>query len=127
MDDYPLLHLLWTMLMIFGFIIWFWPPITVFGDLFRRHDCSGGKEVLWLVFVLVAPLLGVLAYLIINGRHMAERRAAAMQAAQKDFDDHVKQVAGGPAGEIERAKALLDAGTISQAEFDAIKQKALSA
>lgn len=127
MDDYPLLHLLWTMLMIFGFIIWFWPPITVFGDLFRRHDCSGGKKVLWFVFVLVAPLLGVLIYLIINGRHMAERRAAAVQAAQKDFDDHVKQVAGGPAGEIERAKALLDAGTISQAEFDAIKQKALSA
>jgi len=50
-DDYPLLHLLWTMLMIFGFIIWFWLLITVFSDLFRRHDCSGGKKVLWFVFV----------------------------------------------------------------------------
>lgn len=127
MDDYPLLHLLWTMLMFFGFIIWFWPPITVFGDPSRCHDCSGGKEVLWLVFVLAAPLLGVLAYLIINGRHMAERRAAAMQAAWRQFDDHVRQVAGGPASEIEPAKALLDADTIFQAEFDAIKQKALSA
>lgn len=126
-DDYPLLHLLWTMLMIFGFIIWFWLLITVFSDLFRRHDCSGGKKVLWFVFVLVAPLLGVLIYLIINGRHMAERQAAAVQAAQKQFDDHVKQVAGGPAGEIERAKGLLDSGTISQEEFDAIKRKALSA
>jgi len=77
--------------------------------------------------VLVAPLIGVLTYLIINGRHMAERQAAAVQAAQKHFDDHVKQVAGGPAGEIERAKGLLDAGTISQEEFDAIKRKALGA
>ncbi len=127
MDDYPLLHLLWTMLMIFGFIIWFWLLITVFGDLFRRHDCSGGKKVLWFVAVLIAPFIGVLAYLIINGRHMAERQAAAVQAAQQQFDDHVKQVAGGPAGEIERAKGLLDAGTISQEEFDAIKRKALSA
>ena len=127
MDDYPLLHLLWTMLMIFGFIIWFWLLITVFGDLFRRHDCSGGKKVLWFVAVLIAPFIGVLAYLIINGRHMAERQAAAVQAAQQQFDDHVKQVAGGPAGEIERAKGLLDAGTISQEEFDAIKRKALGA
>ena len=127
MDDYPLLHLLWTMLMIFGFIIWFWLLITVFGDLFRRHDCSGGKKVLWFVAVLIAPFIGVLAYLIINGRHMAERQAAAVQAAQQQFDDHVKQVAGGPAGEIERAKGLLDAGTISQEEFEAIKRKALGA
>ena len=126
-DDYPLLHLLWTMLMIFGFIIWFWLLIMVFGDLFRRHDCGGGKKVLWFIVVLAAPLLGVLVYLIINGRHMAERQAAAVQAAQKEFDDHVKQVAGGPAGEIERAKGLLDAGTISQEEFDAIKKKALGA
>ncbi len=125
MDDYPLLHLLWTMLLIFGFVIWFWLLIMVFSDLFRRHDCSGGKKVLWFIAVLVAPFLGVLAYLVINGRHMAERQAAAAQAAQKQFDDHVKQVAGGPAGEIERAKGLLDAGTISQEEFDAIKKKAL--
>ena len=80
-----------------------------------------------IVAVLIAPFIGVLAYLIINGRHTAERQAAAVQAAQQQYDDHVKQVAGGPAGEIERAKGLLDAGTISQEEFDAIKRKALSA
>ena len=126
MTDYPLAHLLWQLLLIFGFIIWFWLLITVFGDLFRRHDCSGGKKVLWVVFLIGAPMIGVLVYLIANGHSMAERNAKAMQAAQKDFDDHVRQVAGGSAGEIAQAKALLDAGTISQEEFDAIKRKAVS-
>ena len=126
MTDYPLMHLLWQLLLIFGFIIWFWLLITVFGDLFRRHDCSGGKKVLWVVFLIAAPLIGVLIYLIANGHGMAERNAKAMQAAQKQFDDHVKEVAGGSAAEIAQAKSLLDSGAISQEEFDAIKKKALS-
>ena len=126
MEDYPLLHMLWTILIIFGFVIWFWLLITVFSDLFRRHDCSGGKKVLWVIFLIVAPLIGVLIYLIANGHGMAERNAKAMQAAQKQFDDHVKEVAGGSAAEIAQAKSLLDSGAISQEEFDAIKKKALS-
>ena len=126
MEDYPLLHMLWTILIIFGFVIWFWLLITVFSDLFRRHDCSGGKKVLWVIFLIIAPLIGVLIYLIANGHGMAERNAKAMQAAQKQFDDHVKEVAGGSAAEIAQAKSLLDSGAISQEEFDAIKKKALS-
>ena len=126
MEDYPLLHMLWTILIIFGFVIWFWLLITVFSDLFRRHDCSGGKKVLWVIFLIVAPLIGVLIYLIANGHGMAERNAQAMKAAQKQFDDHVKEVAGGSAAEIAQAKSLLDSGAISQEEFDAIKKKALS-
>ena len=126
MEDYPLLHMLWTILIIFGFVIWFWLLITVFSDLFRRHDCSGGKKVLWVIFLIIAPLIGVLIYLIANGHSMAERNAKAMQAAQKQFDDHVKEVAGGSAAEIAQAKSLLDSGAISQEEFDAIKKKALS-
>jgi hypothetical protein len=125
MEDYPLLHMLWTILIIFGFVIWFWLLITVFSDLFRRHDCSGGKKVLWVLFLIVAPLIGVLIYLIANGHSMAERNAQAMKAAQKQFDDHVKEVAGGSAGEIAQAKSLLDSGAITQEEFDAIKKKAL--
>ena len=112
MEDYPLLHMLWTILIIFGFVIWFWLLITVFSDLFRRHDCSGGKKVLWVIFLIVAPLIGVLIYLIANGHGMAERNAQAMKAAQKQFDDHVKEVAGGSAAEIAQAKSLLDSGAI---------------
>jgi hypothetical protein len=126
MTDYPLLHLLWQLLLIFGFIIWFWLLITVFSDLFRRHDISGGKKALWIVLLFVTNLIGILIYLLINGHGMAERNQKAVQAAQKEFDDHVKQVAGGSAGEIAQAKSLLDSGAISQEEFDAIKKKALS-
>lgn len=126
MDDYPLLHLLWSMLLIFGFVIWFWLLITVFSDLFRRHDCSGGKKVLWVIFLIIAPLIGVLIYLIVNGHGMAERNAKMMQQAQKQFDDHVKEVAGGSAAEIAHAKSLLDSGAITQDEFEALKKKALS-
>ncbi len=126
MDDYPLLHLLWTMLLIFGFVIWFWLLIMVFGDLFSRKDCSGGKKAIWIIFLILAPLFGVLIYLIVNSHNMAERRMAAVQAAQKDFDDHVKDVAGGSAAQIEKAKQLLDSGAITPEEFEALKKKALS-
>ncbi len=126
MTDYPLLHTLWQLLLIFGFLIWLWLLITVFSDLFRRHDCSGGKKALWIIFLIVAPLFGVLIYLIINGHSMAERNTNMMQTAQKGFDDHIKEVAGGRAAEIERAKGLLDSGAITQAEYDTLKAKALA-
>ena len=126
MEDYPLLHMLWTVLLIFGFVVWFWLLITVFSDLFRRHDISGGKKVLWIILLFATNLIGILIYLIVNGHGMAERNAKAMQQAQKQFDDHVKEVAGGSAAEIAQAKSLLDSGAITQDEFDAIKKKALS-
>ncbi len=126
MTDYPLLHLLWQLLLIFGFIIWFWLLITVFSDLFRRHDITGGKKALWIILLFVTNLIGILIYLIVNGHGMAERNQKAVAAAQKQFDDHVKEVAGGSAGEIAQAKSLLDSGAITQEEFEAIKKKALS-
>jgi hypothetical protein len=126
MDDYPLLHLLWSMLLIFGFVIWFWLLITVFSDLFRRHDISGGKKVLWIILLFATSFIGILIYLIVNGHGMAERNAKQMQQAQKQFDDHVKEVAGGSAAEIAHAKSLLDSGAITQEEFDTLKKKALS-
>ena len=126
MDDYPLLHLLWSMLLIFGFVIWFWLLITVFSDLFRRHDISGGKKVLWIILLFASSFIGILIYLIVKGHGMAERNAKQMQQAQKQFDDHVKEVAGGSAAEIAHAKSLLDSGAITQDEFEALKKKALS-
>jgi Short C-terminal domain len=78
------------------------------------------------VFIVILPWIGVLAYLIINHTGMAERRAKETRQAQAQFDDYVRQAAGGPASEIEKAKQLLDNGTISQAEFDSIKARALA-
>ena len=125
--DYPFLDVLWTMLVIFAWVIWFWLLITVFADVFRRHDTSGFSKVLWIIFVIILPFLGVFIYLIANHDGMAERNIRQMQAQQAQFDEHVRSVAGGgAAAEIEKAKGLLDSGAITQAEFDAIKQKALA-
>ena len=126
--DYPFLDVIWTMIVFFAWIIWFWLLITVLADVFRRHDISGGAKVGWTLFVIFLPLLGVLIYLGTQSKQMAERNQREAQAAQAQVDDYVRSVAteGGAASEIERAKKLLDSGTISQAEFDAIKQKALA-
>ena len=127
--DYPFLDVLWTMLIIFAWIIWFWLLITVFTDLFRRRDTSGFAKVLWIIFVIVLPFLGVFIYLIVNHDGMTQRSMKQAQAAQAQMDDYVRTVAssGGAAGEIEKAKGLLDSGAITQSEFDAIKAKALGA
>ena len=126
--DYPFLDVLWTMLIFFLWVIWFWILITVFADLFRRHDISGWSKALWMIFVIFLPFLGVLVYLGVNSKGMAERNVKDIKQSQAQTDEYIRTVAssGGPAAEIEKAKALLDSGAISQQEFDALKQKALA-
>ncbi len=126
--NYSFLDVMWTMLVFFAWVIWFWLLITVFMDVFRRHDIGGGAKALWIIFVIVLPYLGVLIYLIAEHAGMAQRSTKDMQQSQAQFDDYVKQVAaqGDPAEQIAKAKQLLDAGTITQAEFDQIKAKALA-
>lgn len=121
-------QVIWTMFIFFMWVIWIWLLIVVFSDIFRRHDCSGWAKAGWSVFVICLPFLGVFVYLIAEGKQMGERRMAEVQAAQSDFDAHVKEVASQsqPADQIARAKQLLDSGAIDQAEFDALKQKALA-
>ncbi len=124
--DYPFLEVLGTMLIFFAWVIWFWLLITILADLFRRRDVGGGTKVLWVIFVIIIPFVGVLAYLLINHDEMAQRNIQQTKAQQAQFDDYVRDTAGGgSAAEIERAKALLDSGAISQAEFDQLKAKAL--
>ena len=126
--DYPFLDVLWTILIFFLWVAWFMLLFHVIADVFRRRDASGGKKALWLIFVLFAPFLGVFAYLIANSDDMAQRQAEQLTAAQRETDEYVRSVAGssGAAGEIERAKGLLDSGAIDQQEYDAIKAKALA-
>ena len=126
--DYPFLDVLWTMFVFFAFIIWFWILITVFADIFRRKDTSGFSKVLWMIFVIAVPYLGVFIYLIANHEGMTERSMKQAQAQQAQMDQYVKSVAGsgGAAAEIEKAKGLLDSGAISQAEYDSIKAKELA-
>jgi Short C-terminal domain/Phospholipase_D-nuclease N-terminal len=127
--DYPFLDILWTMLIFFAWVIWFWILITVFADLFRRRDIGGGGKVLWSIFVIVLPFLGVFIYLLTQNDGMVARKQADAEAAQGQFNDYVKSVAAssGSAGEIEKAKQLLDSGAITQSEYEALKAKALAA
>jgi hypothetical protein len=126
--NYPFLDVMWTMLVFFGWVIWFWLLITVFSDLFRRHDIGGWSKVLWSIFVIVLPFLGVFVYLIAESKGMADRNMKAVQTAQTQTDDYIRSVAaqGDPAAQIANAKQLLDSGAINAQEFEALKQKALA-
>jgi len=127
-SSYPFLDLMWTILIVFMWIIWIMLLFYVIADVFRRHDIGGGKKAVWLIFLIVAVFLGVLVYVIVNGQGMAERNARQARNQQEDFDSYVKSVAGsgGAAAEIEKANSLLASGAITQPEFDAIKAKALA-
>jgi len=128
-SSYPFLNILWTTLIFFAWVIFIWIAITVLIDVFRRQDMSGWAKAAWVVFVVVIPWIGVLVYLIANHDSMAERRVREVQTSQAQFDDYVRKTAGsgGAAAEIEKAKQLLDSGTITQVEFDAIKARAVAA
>jgi hypothetical protein len=125
--DYPFLDVFWTMLVFVGWVIWLFLLIRVISDVFRS-GMSGFGKVAWIIFVIVLPFLGVFIYLLVHGDDMGRRDVAQSQAAKESFDDYVRTVAptGGPAAEIAKAKELLDSGAITQAEFDAIKAKAVA-
>ena len=97
-------------------------------DLFRDKELSGWWKAVWVFFLIFFPIVTSLVYLIARGQSMAHRNLAAVQAAQADTEAYIRSVSsagGSPADEIARAKALLDSGAISQAEFDQLKAKAL--
>jgi Short C-terminal domain/Phospholipase_D-nuclease N-terminal len=126
--DYPFLDILWTMLIFFAWVIWFWILIRVLVDVFRRHDISGWGKAGWTLFMIVVPFLGVLIYLIAHGQDMGKRDLEEARAQRAQFDDYVRSVApeDGGAAQIAQAKSLLDNGTITQDEYDRLKAKALA-
>jgi hypothetical protein len=124
--DYPFLDVFWSILIFFCWVIWIWVVITVLIDVFRRDDMNGWVKALWVVLVVILPWLGVLIYLIANHKGMQERSVKQAQEQQQAFDSYVRETAGGSAGEIAKAKELLDSGAITQAEFDQLKAKALA-
>jgi hypothetical protein len=126
--DYPFLDVMWTMLVFFLWVVWFWLLFTVFADVFRRDDLSGWGKAGWLIFVIVLPFLGVFIYLVSQNDGMTKRNVERATAQRAQFDEQVRAAAGGggTTGEIAKAKELLDSGAISQEEYDAIKRKALA-
>ena len=114
----------------FLFFAWFMCLFWVFGDIFRSDDLGGGAKTIWVIFVIIIPWLGILVYLIARGGGMQKRQleqAQAMQAAQASYIQSVaKSSSSSATDEIASAKSLLDSGAITQAEFDALKAKALA-
>lgn len=123
--DYPFLDLMWTMLIFFLWATWFWFVITVFVDVFRRHDISGWRKAMWCVLLIVLPFIGVFAYMISQGEQMTQR---AMERARSERAMYDGDAYGGtsPAAEIERATKLRDSGMIDAEEYETLKRKALT-
>ena len=107
-------------LTIFFFIVWFWLLITVASDLFRRRDISGWVKAIWVIGWIIFPMICVLAYLIFQGRGMAERN---MQQAQQQRDELRKIVGFSAADEIDKLGRLKQAGSISDAEFARLRAR----
>ena len=124
--DYPFMDVFWSMIIFFFWVIWIWIVITVLMDVFRRHDIGGWAKAAWVIFVVVLPWLGVLIYLIVEHDGMRDRSVKQAQAQKREFDEYVRDAAGGSAAEIARAKELLDSGALTQDEFERIKAKALA-
>ena len=118
---------LWTLFTIFIFVAYLMVLNSIISDIFRDRGLAGGYKALWIIFLLVLPVVSALIYLIARGRSMAERQNESLRESQKAASDWVQQNATtGPAGEIAAAKSLLDSGAITQAEYDALKAKALA-
>jgi hypothetical protein len=119
-EGFTFRNFLMDALAIFVFIVWFWLLITVASDLFRRHDISGWVKALWVIVLVVAPYIGVFAYLIFQGRGMAERNAQQAQEAREEL----RRVVGfSAADEIEKLDRLKKAGSISETEFARLRAK----
>jgi len=117
---------MWSMLVFFIWILFFWMLFIVFGDLFSRHDISGWAKAGWCIFVIILPFLGIFIYLIANGHGMGERAQERAQAQQSQMDSYVRSVSDSGADQIAKGKQLLDSGAITQAEYDQLKAKALA-
>lgn len=118
--------LIWWFLWAFVFFTYLIALFAVVGDLFRDHKLSGWWKAVWIIFLIFVPFLTLLVYLIARGKGMQERGAAQAREFKAAQDQYIKSVAtSSPAEEIAKAKALLDSGAITQAEFDSIKTKAL--
>ena len=116
---------IWWFIWIFAFVAYLFVLITIFSDLFRDHKLNGWWKAVWIIFLIFAPFLTALVYVIARGRGMAERNAAARGGGVPEADDYRPSASSTPAADIAQAKALLDAGTITQGEYDALKSKAL--
>ncbi|MFZ1384453.1 MAG: SHOCT domain-containing protein [Propionicimonas sp.] len=127
--QYALTHLwdmIWFMAVVFMFLAYLMALFSIIGDLFRDRELSGGLKAVWLIALVFFPFITALVYLIVRGSGMADRAQAQASQTKAATDDYIRTVASAsPADEIAKAKSLLDAGTISESEYAALKAKVL--
>lgn len=117
----------WLFFVTFAFVAYLFAMFTIIVDLFRDKSVSGAMKAVWFILLIFFPIITALAYLIVRGGGMAERQAAEAKAVKEAQDTYIRDVAGSsPADQIAQAKQLLDSGAISEAEFQALKAKALA-
>jgi hypothetical protein len=128
-DTWQFGDMMWSMLIFFCWILFFWMLFSCLGDLFRRHDVSGWGKAGWIIFMIFLPFLGIFVYLVTQSKGMAERNMKQAQEAQAGMDAYVRSVAssGDPAEQIAKGHELLEKGAISQSEFEKLKASALGA
>jgi hypothetical protein len=130
--DVSFIDIFWSVLWFFFLFISILVLFHVLTDLFRDQSLSGGQKTLWVLFLVFLPFLAVFIYLIVRGKGMGERTAAQQQRAQQEFEGYLRTVASrgdataSPTEQIAKAKQLLDAGTIDEAEFERLKARALA-
>ena len=127
--DYPLLGMFWTILIVFLWIAWIMLLIRVFADIFRSDDMGGFAKAIWSIFVIIAPFLGVLVYLIARGDSMTRRDIKDAQAADAAMRAYVREAAGteqSTAGELSKLAELRDRGVLSADEFEQQKARLLA-
>jgi type VI protein secretion system component VasK len=128
--DYPLLGLFWTMLFLFFWIAVLFLLFRVFADIFRSRDLSGWAKALWVIFVILVPFIGVVAYLIVRAHAMSEREIEETQHQSQAFRSSVQEVArsatGGAVDELSKLADLKERGVVTDAEFEQQKAKLLS-
>ena len=124
---YPLFNVFWTMLKFFCFFLWIWLAIMVFSDIFRSHDLGGPAKMLWVIFIILLPFLGVFAYLIFRGGSMHERAAAHAALQRSVFDRYVQHAAShaSTADQLHKLADLRDRGFLTDSEFQTEKAKLL--
>jgi hypothetical protein len=122
---FGVMQVFWSMIWFFLLFMWIMLVFRVFGDLFRDRETGGFAKVLWIVFIIIVPFLGVFVYLIARGNKMAEREVAAIQQQDQAARDYIRDAAGSasPADELARLADLKEKGHITDAEFAAMKAK----
>ena len=125
--DYPLLDIFLTMLEFFLFFVWIFLIVTIFMDIFRSRDLSGGWKFFWVLFIILLPFLGAFLYLILRGGSMHERAVRQAKEQEKEFQQYVRQTAGtsNTADELAKLAHLKESGAISDAEYETAKAKVL--